>query len=71
MGYRTVALNQTVHESAIDSGKKKEETSSVVPNPIDVSKLNKKWKGKLHILNRITFFCSNSQKAHTLVQYYI
>lgn len=75
MGYRTVALNQTVNESAMDNGKKKKEEtkliSSVVPDPIDVSKLNEKWKGKLHILNRITFFCSNSTKAHTLVQYYI
>jgi len=74
MGYRTVALNQTVNESAMDSNKKKkgaEETKiawSVVPDPIDVSKLNEKWKGKLCILNRITFVCSDSAKAHTLAQ---
>jgi len=54
--------------------KKKEETklvTSVVPEPIDVSKVNEKWKGKLNILNRLTFICSNSAKAHTLVQFYI
>lgn len=54
--------------------KKKQETkvvTSVVPDPIDVSKLNEKWKGKLCILNRLTFICSNSTKAHTLVQFYI
>jgi len=74
VGYRTVALNQTVNESAMDSDKKKKEetklVTSVVPDPIDVSKLNEKWKGKLNILNRLTFICSNSIKAHTLVQFY-
>ncbi|XP_011052753.1 PREDICTED: ribonuclease P protein subunit p30 isoform X1 [Acromyrmex echinatior] len=72
MGYRTVALNQTVNESAMDSDKKKKDetkqVTSVVPDPIDVSKLNEKWKGKLSILNRLTFICSSSIKAHTLAQ---
>jgi len=75
VGYRTVALNQTVNESVMDSDKKKKEetklVTSVVPEPIDVSKVNEKWKGKLNILNRLTFICSNSAKAHTLVQFYI
>lgn len=75
MGYRTVALNQTVNESAMDNDKKKKQETklmtSAVPDPIDVSKLNEKWKGKLCILNRITFICSNSAKAHTLVQFCI
>ncbi|XP_012060752.1 PREDICTED: ribonuclease P protein subunit p30 [Atta cephalotes] len=72
MGYRTVALNQTVNESAMDSDKKKKDetkqVTSVVPDPIDVSKLNEKWNGKLSILNRLTFICSSSIKAHTLAQ---
>lgn len=79
VGYRTVALNQTVHDSTIDDEKKKKQESSnkakvvtsMIPDPIDVSKLNEKWKGKLCILNRITFICSNSSKAHRLVQFYV
>jgi len=71
VGYRTVALNQTVNESAMDSDKKKKDetkqVTSVIPDPIDVSKLNEKWNGKLSILNRLTFICSSSIKAHTLV----
>ncbi|KYN19591.1 Ribonuclease P protein subunit drpp30 [Trachymyrmex cornetzi] len=39
MGYRTVALNHTVNESAMDSDKKKKDetkqVTSVVPDPID------------------------------------
>ncbi|XP_011639787.1 ribonuclease P protein subunit p30 [Pogonomyrmex barbatus] len=71
MGYRTIALNHILNENDIDSKKKKEGektkvVSNVVPNPIDISKLNEKWKGKLRILNRITFICSDSTKAHTL-----
>lgn len=73
MGYRTVALNQTVNESAMSNDKKKKQetkpVTSVVPDPIDVSELNEKWKGKLRILNRITFICSSSAKAHTVVQF--
>ncbi|XP_071566537.1 ribonuclease P protein subunit p30 [Temnothorax nylanderi] len=71
MGYGTVALNQTVNESAMDNDKKKKQdklVTSVVPDPIDVSKLNEKWKGKLCILNRLTFICSSAAKAHTLAQ---
>ncbi|KYM97263.1 PREDICTED: ribonuclease P protein subunit p30-like [Cyphomyrmex costatus] len=72
MGYRTVALNQIVNESAMDNNKKKKDetkqVTNVVPDPIDVSKLNEKWKGKLNILNRLTFICSNSVKVHTLEQ---
>ncbi|XP_014481903.1 PREDICTED: ribonuclease P protein subunit p30 [Dinoponera quadriceps] len=71
MGYRTVALNQILHENVFDDKKKKKndeskESSSMVPNPIDVSKLNKEFEGKLHILNRITFICSNSTKTHAV-----
>ncbi|XP_011160541.1 ribonuclease P protein subunit p30 [Solenopsis invicta] len=71
MGYRTVALNQTVNDSAIESDKKKKQKleTNVVPNPIDVSKLNEKWKGKLCILNRITLICSSVEKAHVLTQH--
>ncbi|KAL0126195.1 hypothetical protein PUN28_004964 [Cardiocondyla obscurior] len=71
MGYRTVALNQTLHESAMDTEKKKKQknqTINIVPDPVDISRLNEKWKGKLCVLNRITFICSSSTKAHTLTQ---
>lgn len=75
VGYRTVALNQTINENAMHNDKKKKQetklVTSVVPDPIDVSELNEKWKGKLRILNRITFICSSSAKAHTVVQFYI
>lgn len=74
VGYRTVALNQVVHESIFDTDKKKKKKSdetkelpNTVPDPIDVSKLNEEFEGKLHILNRITFVCSDSTKTHTLV----
>jgi len=73
VGYRTVALNQTVNENAMNNDKKKKQetklVTSVVPDPIDVSELNEKWRGKLRILNRITFICSSSTKAHTVVQF--
>lgn len=71
MGYRTVALNQTINEDAMNSDKKKKgetKVTSIVPDPIDVSKLNEKWGGRLRILNRLTFICSSSTKAHTLAQ---
>ncbi|XP_011147047.1 ribonuclease P protein subunit p30 isoform X2 [Harpegnathos saltator] len=74
MGYRTVALNQIVNENVFDTDKKKKkkggdenkELPSTVPDPIDVSKLNEEFEGKLCILNRITFVCSDSMKTHTL-----
>ncbi|XP_028051026.1 ribonuclease P protein subunit p30 isoform X1 [Monomorium pharaonis] len=71
MGYRTVALNQIVNDSAMDNDKKKKQKlgTNVIPDPIDISQLNEKWKGKLCILNRITFICSNVEKAHTLAQH--
>lgn len=74
MGYRTIALNQNVNESVFNTDKKKrkrneenKELPSMVPDPIDVSKLNEEFEGKLCILNRITFVCSDSIKTHTLV----
>lgn len=77
VGYRTVALNQTVHEdSFIGNSKKKKKKGEenktisiwdVVPNPIDANKLNEKFKGTLCILNRITFVCSDPVRTHTLV----
>ncbi|RLU15007.1 hypothetical protein DMN91_012894 [Ooceraea biroi] len=72
MGYRTVALNQTLHESAFDNDKKKKKgtenktLANIVPDPIDVRQLNEEFKGKLCILNRITFICSDPAKTHTL-----
>jgi len=78
VGYKTVALNQTLHENAFDNDKKKKKgvenkaLSNIVPEPIDVSQLNEKFKGKLCILNRLTFICSDPTKTYTLViLYYI
>ncbi|XP_072767287.1 ribonuclease P protein subunit p30 [Anoplolepis gracilipes] len=75
MGYKTVMLNQTIDESTIDNDRKKkkkgDESKSVpnmVPDPINVCKLNEIYKGKLCILNRITFICSDPTKTHTLAQ---
>ncbi|XP_011882261.1 PREDICTED: ribonuclease P protein subunit p30 [Vollenhovia emeryi] len=69
MGYRTVALNQTVNggdEGNSEKTKQKKQKAGAVPEPIDVSKLNEKWRGKLRLLNRITLICSNVDKAHAL-----
>ncbi|XP_032662629.1 ribonuclease P protein subunit p30 [Odontomachus brunneus] len=73
MGYRTIALNQNVNENVFNTDKKKrkrneenKELPSMMPDPIDVSKLNEEFEGKLCILNRITFICSDSIKTHTL-----
>lgn len=67
-------LNQTIEENTVDNDRKKkrkgEENKTVpnmVPDPINVCKLNEKFKGKLCILNRITFICSDPTKTHTLV----
>lgn len=74
VGYKTVMLNQTIEESTVDNDRKKkkkgEESKTVpnmVPDPINVGELNEKFKGKLCILNRITFICSDPAKTHTLV----
>ncbi|XP_012228907.1 ribonuclease P protein subunit p30 [Linepithema humile] len=75
MGYRTVALNQTIDESIFDNDKKKKKKGeesktvpNVIPEPIDVSKFSEKFGGKLCILNRLTFICSDSTKTHILGQ---
>lgn len=77
VGYRTIALNQIVNESVFNTDKKKrkrtgenKELPSMVPDPINVSELNDEFKGKLCILNRITFVCSDSVKTHTLVYFH-
>jgi len=73
VGYKTVALNQTLHENAFDNDKKKKKgvenkaLSNIVPEPIDVCQLNEEFKGKLCILNRLTFICSDPTKTYTLV----
>lgn len=73
VGYKTVALNQTLNESAFDNDKKKKKgienktLPNIVPDPIDVRQLNEEFKGKLCILNRLTFICSDPAKTHTLV----
>lgn len=78
MGYRTVALNQTIDESIFDNDKKKKKkgeenktVSNVIPEPIDVHKFNQNFEGKLCILNRLTFICSDPTKTHILVCCYI
>jgi len=68
-----VALNHILHENAFDNDKKKKKSvenktpSNIVPDPINVSQLNEQFKGKLCILNRLTFICSDPTKTHTLV----
>lgn len=71
-GYNTIAINQNVDETVFDNDKKKKKKpndncSSPVPEPIDVSDLKKIFKGKLNILNRITFSFSDPVKTHSLV----
>ncbi|XP_076757540.1 ribonuclease P protein subunit Rpp30 [Xylocopa sonorina] len=72
-GYRTVAINTTIDESVLGADKKKkkrgdenEASQGIVFETIDIENLRKKFDGKLKILNRITFFCSDSAKTHIL-----
>ncbi|XP_043671911.1 ribonuclease P protein subunit p30 [Vespula pensylvanica] len=73
MGFRTVAINQTIDDSIFDTDKKKKkkksennESSVTVPNPLDIADLVKEFEGKLRIFNRLTFIYSDHLKTHML-----
>ncbi|XP_047355772.1 ribonuclease P protein subunit p30 [Vespa velutina] len=73
MGFRTVAINQTIDDSIFDTDKKKKkkksennESSIMVPNPLDIDDLVKEFKDKLRIFNRLTFIYSDPLKTHIL-----
>lgn len=75
VGYSTVVLNQNVDETVFDTDKRKKKkinenvAISNVPEPINVQDLDEKFKGKLEILNRITFSFSDPLKIHSLVSW--
>ncbi|XP_015112447.1 ribonuclease P protein subunit p30 [Diachasma alloeum] len=77
MGYRTVAINQTLDESALEVEKKKkkkgEKTENKDPlatviNPFDVEDIKNEFKKKLCILSRLTFTFADTAKTYTLGQ---
>ncbi|XP_063983417.1 ribonuclease P protein subunit p30 [Diachasmimorpha longicaudata] len=77
MGYRTVAINQPLDESALEVEKKKKKKGekaentdplATVVNPFDVEDVKKEFKGKLSILSRLTFTFSDTAKTYTLGQ---
>lgn len=73
MGFRTVAINQTIDDSIFDTEKKKKKkldnsktSSSVIPDPLDIDELIKEYEGKLRIFSRLTFMYSDPAKTHIL-----
>lgn len=73
LGYKTVAINRTLEESVFQIQKKKkkkhEETEApqnLVPDPYDTQKLIANFKGKLNVLTRLSFICSDPAKTHLL-----
>lgn len=72
VGFRTVAINQTIDDSIFDKKIKKKksennEGSNTVPNPLNIDDIVKEFEGKLRIFNRLTFINSDPLKTHTLV----
>ncbi|CAL7950859.1 unnamed protein product [Xylocopa violacea] len=72
-GFRTVAINTTIDESVLGADKKKkkkgdenETSQGIIFETIDIENLRREFDGKLKILNRITFFCSDTAKTHIL-----
>lgn len=72
-GFRTIAINNDVDENVFGSDKKKkkkgeesESSQGVVIEPFDTRSLEKEFNGKLRILSRITFHCSDTAKTHLL-----
>lgn len=70
-GYKTVAVNINVDESALTIDKKKkkkneerESQQSIIPNLIDIETVKKDFEGKLTIFHRLTFSCSDPSKTH-------
>lgn len=76
MGYRTIAVNQTVEDGIIEPRKKKKkgeprETQEVVPVPYDLSSVKeiaKKLKFQdFQVFNRLTIVFSNQESLHKIV----
>lgn len=73
MGYRTVAINQTIDESIFETEqksnkKKKAQSTPVKIVPHDLFNLKEEFKNKLVILSRLTFLYSESAKTYLLAQ---
>lgn len=77
-GYKTVAVNQNIDETIFgnqDGNEKKRKKKinendteiTVIPEPVEIEDLVQEFKGKLNILNRITFSFSNQDKTKFLV----
>ncbi|XP_011299334.1 ribonuclease P protein subunit p30 [Fopius arisanus] len=77
MGYRTIAINQSLDESALEVVKKKKKKGesadtndplAAVINPVDIEALRDQFKDKLCILSRLTFTFTDTAKTYTLCQ---
>ncbi|XP_076657438.1 ribonuclease P protein subunit Rpp30 [Halictus rubicundus] len=73
LGFKTVALNINLDESAVVPDKKKkkkndegESLQSNILNTFDIESIKRDFHGKLKIFNRITFLCSDPAKTHIL-----
>ncbi|XP_078034984.1 ribonuclease P protein subunit Rpp30 [Augochlora pura] len=73
LGFKTVALNTNLDESAVVPDKKKkkkndesESFQNITLNTFDIDNIKEKYNGKLNIFNRITFHCSDPAKTHIL-----
>lgn len=71
LGYRTVAINQTVEESAFEQDKKKkrkaDKEDSPIPPPMTLDDVPEALKSSLKILQRITVYFSTTDNAHKMV----
>lgn len=72
-GYRTVAINQIVEESAFEAQDKKKkrkadkDAPSPIPPPISLDDIPQEIKNSLKILHRVTVYFSTSDIAHKMV----
>ncbi|XP_017883115.1 ribonuclease P protein subunit p30 [Ceratina calcarata] len=71
--FRTIAINNDIDENVFGTDKKKKKKSEeseashgIVSEPFDIESLQKEFNGKLKILSRITFHCSDAAKTHML-----
>ncbi|XP_067007699.1 ribonuclease P protein subunit p30 [Anabrus simplex] len=73
LGFQTIAVNQHLEEPASESKKKKkkgeaEEASDLVPPPICLAALTEVLKGKVKLINRLTFSFSDHLHVHKMTQ---
>ncbi|KAK3908992.1 Ribonuclease P protein subunit p30 [Frankliniella fusca] len=72
-GYRTVAINQIVEESAFETSDKKKkrkadkDAPSPIPPPISLDDIPQEIRNSLQILHRVTVCFSTSDVAHKMV----